>query len=192
MSGTRHEIDFLTGCSDLLNNRALGELLMDNMKAIGGIKFDEADYEFARKLRATITDEMKLHGHAMNRKVSAKHVTDEMLGEDLCSAVIDPSDEHVVFGGSTEVGDVSQITPTGNLSTACVPQGTPGHSWQWTAASGSAIGLKGMMFAAKTMAGTALDLFEKPNLLKQARAQFELAKGGKKYKTMLPADAKPK
>jgi hypothetical protein len=52
--------------------------------------------------------------------------------------------------GSTEVGDVSQIVPTAKLLTCCRPLGSPGHSWQITAAAGAAMGARGMDYAAQS------------------------------------------
>jgi len=86
---------------------------------------------------------------------------------------------------------VSQITPTGQLRTCCWPLGTPPHSWQTVASSGSSIGFKGMLFAAKGLALTALDLFTKPDLLDAARTEFEHDQQGKHYISPLPEGTIP-
>jgi aminobenzoyl-glutamate utilization protein B len=93
--------------------------------------------------------------------------------------------------GSTEVGDVSQITPTGNLLTCCHPLGSPGHSWQITASSGSEIGFKGMDFAAKAMALTGLELLVNRAALDAAKHEFARDTGGRAYVTPLPDGATP-
>jgi aminobenzoyl-glutamate utilization protein B len=93
--------------------------------------------------------------------------------------------------GSTEVGDVSQITPTGNLLTCCHPLGSPGHSWQITAASGAEIGFKGMDFAAKAMALTGLELLVNTAALDAAKHEFARDTGGRAYVTPLPDGATP-
>ncbi len=191
MSGTTHDIEFVTGCYDVLTNRTLGELLQENMKAIGGIAFDPQDYEFGRQLRATVSAEMVATSDKMTLESAAAHVTLADLGDVLCHAVIDPSDKDVVMPGSTEVGDVSHIVPTGNMVTACFPHGTPGHSWQLTAAVGSSIGTKGMMFAAQSLATTALDLIDQPEQLARAKAEFVAAKGSRTYVSPIAAGAKP-
>ena len=66
--------------------------------------------------------------------------------------------------------------------------GTPAHSWQMVASSGSSIGSKGMLFAAKTMALTGLELLKSPDLLEQAGKEFHEAKNGITYKSALPED----
>ena len=89
-------------------------------------------------------------------------------------------------GGSTDVSDISWITPTVGLSTATWVPGTPAHSWQAVAASGMSIGAKGGIVAAKTLALTAAELFKSPQVLAQAKAEFLKARGpGFKYEAML-------
>lgn len=72
-------------------------------------------------------------------------------------------------GGRREPG----IAPTAQLTTCCWPLGTPGHSWQIVASSGSSIGAKGMLLAAKALALTGLDLLTKPELLAEAKAELK-------------------
>jgi len=60
------------------------------------------------------------------------------------------------------------------------------------ASSGSSIGAKGMIFAAKAMALAGLDLLTKPELLAEATAEFEVARAGRDYVSPLPPEATPK
>ena len=74
--------------------------------------------------------------------------------------------------GSSDVGDVSYICPTAIFSTACSGFARPSHSWQITACSGSSIGHKGMIYAAKVMADAAGKLLRDPELVKKAQNEF--------------------
>jgi aminobenzoyl-glutamate utilization protein B len=85
---------------------------------------------------------------------------------------------------------VSQVVPLGRLSAATWPVGTPGHSWQAVAASGS-VGTEGMLYAAKTIGGTLYDLLDDPDLLAAARDEFEERTGDREYECPLPDDADP-
>ena len=76
-------------------------------------------------------------------------------------------------GGSTDVGDVSWVTPTLHVSVTTAPRGVPWHAWPVVAASGMSIGHKGMLLAAKTLAATMVDLFEDPPPREGIRAEFE-------------------
>jgi aminobenzoyl-glutamate utilization protein B len=89
------------------------------------------------------------------------------------------------------VGDVSYITPTAQISTCCQVLGASSHSWEVVATSGSSIGFKGLIMAAKVMALAVLELETQPEWLKKAREEFEKATRGKAYVSPLPEDALP-
>ena len=61
--------------------------------------------------------------------------------------------------GSTDVGDVSWVVPTAGIRTATWVPGTAAHSWQAVASGRTSIGLKGTELAAKTIAATAVEIF---------------------------------
>jgi aminobenzoyl-glutamate utilization protein B len=82
---------------------------------------------------------------------------------------------------STDVGDASHIAPTAQINTATWPVGVDSHTWQATAASGSGIGAKGMLYAARVLGGAACDLMANPALLASARAEFQAATAGAPY-----------
>ena len=96
-----------------------------------------------------------------------------------------------VSHGSTDVSDVSWLTPTMEFSTATYALGTPGHSWQNVAFSGMSIGHKSLFFASNVIATTAIDLLVKPKLLKKAREELNRRKAGRTYKTPIPDDLGP-
>lgn len=55
--------------------------------------------------------------------------------------------------------------------------GTSAHSWQAVAAGGTSIGRKGMLVAAKTLALTAIDIFQNPEITAKAREELEKIRG---------------
>jgi len=64
--------------------------------------------------------------------------------------------------------------------------GTPPHSWQAVAAGGTSIGHKGMMVAAKTIALSAIDIYESTSILKDVRSEFDERRGVDfKYEALL-------
>jgi aminobenzoyl-glutamate utilization protein B len=77
--------------------------------------------------------------------------------------------------GSTDVGDVSWLTPTAQFTAVTWVSGSPGHSWQNVATGKHSIAHKGLLLAAKVLAGTAADLMEQPDILAQARKEFDIA-----------------
>jgi len=191
MTGTTHDVEFLTGCYALLPNDVIGGLMLEKMKQVGAPRFTGQDRDFARRLQRTLPPgavEMGIEGVL---KITHAEVTREDLGDPLCEKIIEPSLEHSVMPYSTDVGDVSHIAPTGSLSTCCQALGTPLHSWQYVAATGSGIGFKAMMLAARTMALTMLDLVTRPDVLRAARLEFVEKTGGKEYVSPLPGGAAP-
>ena len=90
------------------------------------------------------------------------------------------------FPASTDVGDISWVVPTVGLNTATWVPGTAAHSWQAVAAGGTGIGFKGMMVAAKTLTGTAIDLFSAPKQIEEAWLELKSRRGSNfEYKPML-------
>ena len=76
--------------------------------------------------------------------------------------------------GSTDVGDVSWLTPTAQFTTATWPAGVPGHSWQIVSTGKTSLAHKGMLYAAKILAGATADLLTNPTILKEAREEFSV------------------
>ena len=96
-----------------------------------------------------------------------------------------------VLPGSTDVGDVSWVTPTGQITTATQALGTPGHSWQIVAQARMGIGQKGMLFAGESMALTALEFMSNPARLKAAHEEFEKKISKTPYVCPIPDGVKP-
>ncbi|MBL7064759.1 MAG: amidohydrolase [Anaerolineae bacterium] len=185
MTGTTFEVDFLTGGYDMLPNDRLGELLLEKLKQVGPPQFTDEEKDFAKQLQATLPPD------AVENILRSYGLTREEVGDPLCDRIVDPFDKGEVLPASTDVSDVSYITPTAQVTTCCQALGTPVHSWQNVAFAGSSIGFKGMMLAAKAMALAALDLETKPDILKAARDEFEKKTEGKKYVSPLPEGTVP-
>ncbi len=189
MSGTTYDIEFITGCHETLPNMTLSNAMMAEMQALGGPKFSAEDYEFARQLTATVPPETQEAAYRGLIAGSAKGVTKADIGEYLCESIVPPVETYTPMAGSTDVGDVSQITPTASLVTACQPITAPPHGWQLVAASNSGIGFKGMMHAAQSLALTGIELLTNPALLQAAQAEFKNLTAGKTYQSPLPENA---
>jgi aminobenzoyl-glutamate utilization protein B len=169
-SETRIEMEVVNSVYNLLPNNALTALLDRNLKQVGGVRYSPEEQAFAEKLRSTLSPG-DIPPLGSQEQVQA------------------PSDGH--GSGSTDVGDVSWIVPTGQFTAATYVPGVPGHSWQSTACAGSSIGIKGMLVAAKTLALTGLDLLTEPEEVKAARASFDKRRAGQTYESRVPANQKP-
>ncbi len=192
MTETTMEEIFQGACSYVLSNHYLADLQFENMKALGSIQFTDDEMKFAQELtdrypKEYFTRELE----SIKLKPEDQHLLDEVKDKPLWGINIPPYDLDVVATGSTDVGDVSLITPLSMVWTACGPVAVPGHNWGTTASVGSTIGHKGMMHAARTMAATAYDLFTDPVHIQKAREEFMTATQGKRYKNPIPAHVQP-
>lgn len=97
-----------------------------------------------------------------------------------------------VGSGSTDVADVSWITPTAQFRTTCFAQGVPGHSWANTSTGGVPIGHKGMLLAAKDMAITGARFILEPDLLEEAKAEFAQSTRGRPYQCPISPHVQPR
>lgn len=187
MTGTTHKVRFLTGAHNSIPNRPLAEMVVANMRAIGAPTYTEAEEAFAAQIAESVSPEAK---RAILRK---SHLPDAMdlIDVNLNTRIYDPYGEGVVSGGSTDVAEVSWNTPTVEFSTTCFVVAMPGHSWQHTAVSGTSIGHKSSLFAAKVMASTTLDLLTDPEARQRVREDWEARMAGRTYTSPLPPDLAP-
>ena len=93
--------------------------------------------------------------------------------------------------GSTDVGDVSWVVPTVQARVATHAIGTPGHCWQITAQGKSGSAHKGLIYAAKAMAGTAVDALPDPGLIERGKADLRGGRHATPYVCPIPADVQP-
>jgi aminobenzoyl-glutamate utilization protein B len=159
-TGTTMEWELVSFYYPLLGNAVLTELQARNMRRVGGVTYTAEQRAFAEALKATLP------------------AGGLPLGSE--TGLADP--EAVSGRGSTDVGDVSWVVPTTQFFAATWVPGTPPHTWQAVAASGTTLGEQGMLLASKTLALTLLDLLSDPTYLRRARAEFDARRAGHVYR----------
>lgn len=166
--GTETSMDYevMHGNYNKLPNETVTRLVHANLNAIGGIDYTVEEQAFAEAIQKTF----------------AAVPEGGELGTE--KTVLDYGETSM--GGSTDVGDVSWLTPTTDLGTATWVPGTAPHSWQAVAAGGTTIGTKGMLLAAKVLAMTAVDLYSDPEHIVDAKKELERRRGKDfRYKPLL-------
>lgn len=93
--------------------------------------------------------------------------------------------------GSTDVGDVSWVVPTAYFHLATWTPGTPGHSQSIVDQGKTQKAYDGMINAAKIMAESAVEIFNNPEIVAQAKAEHKNRLGGKTYNPGVPQDIVP-
>ncbi|MGI5971636.1 MAG: amidohydrolase [Oscillospiraceae bacterium] len=152
MTETEVSIEKVTGCYELNINPVLCRLTEENLIKAPKPEYTQEELEFAAELQNTVGKRPKL----MRRDV-------------IPSDSIDITE----LTGSTDCGDVSYIMPMQFFNAACFPDGLALHTWQSCAAAGSALGKKGMIFAAKVLSGIVFDLVAEPELWREAAEEFK-------------------
>jgi aminobenzoyl-glutamate utilization protein B len=182
MTETKLEIVFDKACSNLVQNSVLNRVMYKNIERMGAPDFSGDDATQARGYWTSITeDDIAASGKPLGRALREAKPLFEGIAQ------YDPAKEELIYG-STDVGDVSWVTPTVQCVTACYAFGTPFHSWQMVAQGKLPAAHKGMVHAAKLIAATAIDLLREPALLDEAKAELVAYRGGKPYQCPIPAD----
>lgn len=189
MTDTKCEVELLKAIWNVLNNRALEDMIEQCMKRVGPPEYSSEARQFGEKISESISarERESFIQKAQLSADEAKQIRSQVINDTVVSRpVVTPEPS-----GSTDVGDVSWCCPTAQFTTACNVIGTPGHSWQYTAQAGSGIGHAGMITAAKVLAEAGLELMTDANLLARAKQEFHELTGGKKYKSPMPPEQKP-
>jgi amidohydrolase len=87
-----------------------------------------------------------------------------------------PIGEDSKQSGSTDVGNVSQLVPAIQPTVSIAPDSVLIHTPEFARAAATEEALDCMLYAAKAMAMTAIDLFAVPQTLKKVQAEFRTGK----------------
>ncbi|MDP2498469.1 MAG: amidohydrolase [Candidatus Palauibacterales bacterium] len=167
---TEAEVTMVTGVHATLLNRPLQEAVQANLERVGTPDYPQSFHRFAEEMQAGL----------------------EIEQEGLDTEIEPLEDEPGAGGGgSTDVAEVSRITPTVSFSVTSAPAGVPWHSWATSAAHGRDGAVLAAETAAKVMAATGADLLTSPELREEARSFFEEAMGDEEYESPLPPGQEP-
>ncbi len=170
MTQTTYEVKVIGAIHQRFPNKVLAELVFENIKAVGKPVYTKEEESFARTMQ-------KEAGYAV-------------VGMDYPLKLSSPESDPL-RGGSSDVGDVTLVSPTVSMRFPVRVPGSPGHHWTVVAASNSSIAHKGLTAGAKVLAFSALDLLTQPERLAKIREEFSELSAHRPYKTFLPPGAQP-
>ena len=150
MTGTNYETKLISGIYEIQVNRTGAKIMHENIKSLGELEYSESEIKYANTiLRETGKPEKGIDGkvYPLRKTMPAQ-------------------------GGSTDVGDVSQVVPVIRMSATTAASGGPWHSWAVVACTGMSIGHKGMIYASKALAMTMADLYKSPKLINEVKRDF--------------------
>jgi aminobenzoyl-glutamate utilization protein B len=168
MTGTTMDYRIDAAAWPQLGLKSVAEVIQANMEAIGMPQWSKEEQDFARTFQSAM--EVKPVG---------------------LKTAVTPFGAQQQVAASDDKGDVSWVVPSAVMY---FPGSVPGinyHNWPAGVTPTSTIAHKGMVAGATAMAGSILDFLTKPELVKQARSEFEKTTNDMKYFEVLPADAKP-
>ncbi len=170
-TATTYKTTLITGVHEYNLNEPLIFAVDKNLKLVGPPEFTEEEQKWAKELQRNT--EKKEKGFLTDIK---------NIPADWKNKLPD--------GGSTDVAEVSFITPTVGFRVATAPYDVPWHSWATSASHGTKAAFKGAVVATKVLTLTALDLFTDESLRTEAKNYFIKSTEGKPYNSPLPEGQK--
>ena len=170
MANVEHKVSLISGIHDLLPNRTGGAAMQKNLEALGDIQYTQEEIDFALEMQRN-NGKPKI---GIDGKIRSLRETLKSPG-----------------GGSTDVGDVSYNVPVVSLNATTAPKGVPWHSWSVVASSGMSIGHKGMLYAAKALGMTMVDIFKDSRLRDDIKREFDERIGEYEYDPFLDPGPPP-
>ena len=148
------------GMYDLLPNTPMAKRMQDHLERVGLPQYTDDEIAFAKSLQEAAG-------------VEPSGMTSQ----------IQPLSGEPAVGGSTDVGDVSWLTPTMGVLMPAEPEGIGVHTWMATASHGTSIGVKSAVSAAKVLALAGIDILLDSPFLEEVKKDFEKRTAGFEYKS---------
>lgn len=161
MTGTKFlGPQIISAYAPIMSNKTLDEVQYGNLKACLPVPYTEEEIAYGKEfVKVGTTPEEEF-----------PYATEATCGKGrTCS----------------DVADVSWVTPLSYFHGVTTAKGTIGHGWGTVAQGKGKPAKRGMHTAAKVLANTALDLFENPEIVEKAKAEFAETMKDKEYKTLM-------
>ena len=168
---TLAEVQVIAATHQAHHNQALATLIDENIRLVGMPKWSDVEQDFAVRFQTALGAQTKGMPTAVGRLSGPEAV--------------------FVGGASSDHGDVTLVVPTATVQFPGKVPGVSGHHWTTVACGFGSGPHKGVVAGAKAMAGTAIDLMTRPEVLTAIKAEFEAYSKKHSYKSFLPPDAKP-
>ncbi len=191
MTGTTVEIEFDKACSNVVPSDTLGQLVYDSMAKVGVPAYTKEEKRYIMGYRGVLGDEAADNDVGLlpefDMETRGRLCREHPMGDFILP--FEPQD--VIETASSDMGDVSQITPLLQLQCACFCLGTQPHSWPLVAQGKSSYAIKGMLFAAQTLTEAAIALMEDPELVRKAKEENKRRTKGRAYECPIPEGVVP-
>ncbi|MGM9521386.1 MAG: amidohydrolase [Oscillospiraceae bacterium] len=179
MTGTEVTVKPRTAYCNQFQNTVVAYILSEAAQEVGAPQWSEEDFALAREFVEQFPDKAKENLKKDIQRTISDRPLEEVLQRPLDTDMeaFDHNKVIKIFGAS-DVGDVGFVTPTASVTIATVALGTPMHSWFWAGMTGSSIGEKGLICAAKILALAATKVYNDPHRLDGAQEERIRRTGG--------------
>ena len=168
MTATTMDMEIVASAWPQLGNRVLAEAIQKNIELVGNPKWSAEEEKFAKDFQS-----------ALGLKAVGLNASPMKFGARPQSFA------------SNDSGDVTWNVPTASVNFPASVPGVNYHNWQAAVTPVSSIAHKGELAGAKALAASLLDLLSAPELLAQAKEEFQKQTRDTPYFSFLPAEAKP-
>lgn len=187
MTSVSMSYQFEGGYSEVIPNSTLANVMHEKIEEIGLLTYTQEEMDFAQEIQQTLSDK-----EIQQTVQSFDFDTKEKLLATPIATVIPPlSKTEELMHASTDVGDVSWITPTMQCTTATWAIGTSHHTWQVVSQGAVSYAQKAMLQAGEIMAATALEVMQTPDILAKAKTEHKKRLGDQTYSAPIPEELQP-
>jgi aminobenzoyl-glutamate utilization protein B len=162
-TGTRMKVTRLSGVYSRLENDAMADAVLENIKLLGTPRATVRDLALARKAG--------IRKPKFDRSITTR---EDQQGR-----------------GSTDEDNVSWLAPLASFHLVCISSNTTGHHREYAGQVALPFAHRGMLRAAEVLAASAIDLCTDKALLKKAKAEFRKRRGRFTYDPLVPKGQKP-
>ncbi|CAM5195099.1 Aminobenzoyl-glutamate utilization protein B OS=Ureibacillus acetophenoni OX=614649 GN=SAMN05877842_12113 PE=4 SV=1 [Ureibacillus acetophenoni] len=192
MTETKVKVKFDKACSNYIPNHTINKIIFDKLQLVGLPQYNEEELEYAKKMNKTISPSEYTSALNEIKMINPDSPVDDLDQEEnvFYSEVVPYQKSTQTMSGSTDVADVSWVVPTSQFFTTCFVLGTPLHTWQLVSQGKTGLAHKGMLYASKVLALTAVELLQNPEIIDQAKAELQKQTKGN-YINPIPKEIVP-
>ena len=186
MTETTMSYELIKSCANVIPNVVLEKAIYESMCDVPVPSYTQEELDYAAALTATAPG---AKGAELEKQEAGMLQAEDIAFMEskkssvMYDFVVPWREAHMPLaaGGSTDVGDCSWMCPTAQFNGCTWAPSTPGHSWQVVTQGESSIAHKGILYAAKALAGAAFRMLENPDAIAAAKAEWEKRLEGQTY-----------
>ena len=193
MTETKVTVKFDKACSNYIPNDTINKIIFEKLEQVGLPEYSNEELAYAQQMANTISPQELQSAKEEIKQLAgtqAGHLQLEQHTSSFYYQVIPYEKGDKTMAGSTDVADVSWVVPTAQFFTTCFVLGTPLHTWQLVSQGKTSLSHKGMLYAGKVLAATAIELFHNPDYIVQAKQELE-QQTKNAYRNPIPKDVHP-